>query len=225
MKLAAPTDNRRRAFCCEHCFDTYYRNRCRVCEATLPSGPSNRLVCRRPECRAELRKFPQTYQWSKSVERPRRSADKTALKIGSEAGRGWRIVAGPELSPTSFRLATIPLDLELQARLDRTHAGFVERREKAKRAAARKVLIKRRTWPIEIIGKRQVPDHPHIDLSPTPALEWAAPSRWGPTGFGFNTPGIPEFLRRLPAVSTRPTVVEMEAELRPETDLLVQRVA
>ena len=234
MKLAAPTDSRRRAFCCEHCCEIFYLNRCRVCEATLPPGPSNRVVCRRSECRAELRKFPQTYQWSKSVERPPRSADKTGLKIGSESGRGWRIVAGPALTATAFQLATIPIDPELAARLDRAHAGYVENRKKAKRAAARRASIKRKTRPVEIIGRRQVPAEPKIDLStPTPTA-WAIPSRWTPTGADADVPPtgadadvppIPDFLNRLPVTSTRPVTDEGGADLAPETGPELQRVA
>ena len=199
MELAKPTDNRRRAFCCEHCFEVHFRNWCLVCEFQLPPGPSNWKVCRRTKCRAELRKFPQAYRWSKSVERPQRSADKTGTKIGSESGRGWRIVAGPALTMTSFRLATFPLDPELVARLDRAHANYVENRKKVKRAAARRASIKPKTWPIEIIGRRQVPAEPKIDLSTPTAAAWAIPSRCTLTGSGTDMPTIPDFLNRVPA--------------------------
>jgi hypothetical protein len=60
--LGQPTDNRGRAFCCVGCRAGYFKNRCAVCEAKLLIGPSNREVCRRSECRAELRKFPERYR-------------------------------------------------------------------------------------------------------------------------------------------------------------------
>lgn len=86
-KLAQPTDNSRHAFCSLGCYRSYYRNRCAVCEAQLPPGPSNRAICRRAECRAEMRKFPEAYLPSQTGERPPRSAHKSGLKTRSKPGR------------------------------------------------------------------------------------------------------------------------------------------
>jgi hypothetical protein len=72
-KLRAETDNPRRAFCCHGCYAAFYRNRCAVCEALLPPGPSNREICWRAKCHAERRKFPQTYQYAETVKRPLKS--------------------------------------------------------------------------------------------------------------------------------------------------------
>jgi hypothetical protein len=215
-KLPRPTDNRDRAFCCAGCHASYFKNRCAVCEAKLPVGPSNREICRRPECRARLRKYPQTYRWSKTGERPPRSARKTGFKIGTKSGRAYCKVAGPDLTETSFRLATLPLDPELVSRLDRAHAGFVESRKKAKRAAARKALIKRHHPPVNIVGGYKFSDAPAVDLSPIEPTQWAIPSYWKPARAGADVPDIPDFLRRTdPAVTTRLTA-EDEADLAPE---------
>jgi len=70
----------------------------------------------------------------------------------TKVGRPFRQVAGPELGPTALRLASLPLDPELAARLERTHRTYAEARAKAKRAAARKALIRRRTPPVNVLG-------------------------------------------------------------------------
>jgi hypothetical protein len=147
-----------------------------------------------------------------------RSADKSDLKIGQKADRPFHIVAGPTLSPISLRLATLPLDPELAARLERAHRPHVEARAKAKRTAERKALIKRRTPPVNVLGGYQFPNAPQIDLRPTePLPEWATPSRWKPTGAGADVPPIPEFLNRVPAAI--PTRCSKEAATVPGDDL------
>jgi hypothetical protein len=147
IKLAQSTTDRRRAFCCPGCFELYHRNRCVVCEAKLPAGPSNREICRRAECRAEMRKFPQTYRWSKNGERPPRSAHKSGLKIGTRSGRPFVQIAGPELSPTALRLATL-LGPELAVRLERARG----------RAWVDTTEIATPSWPVILVGGS---DHEH----------------------------------------------------------------
>jgi hypothetical protein len=104
-------------------------------------------------------------------------------------------------------LAALPLDPELAARLERVHRSYFENRAKAKRAAARKALIKRRSPPVNILGGYKFPNAPVADPSPTEAPDWAIPSRWEPTGAGADVPPIPEFLLRATATPT-PTVAE-----------------
>jgi hypothetical protein len=129
-----------------------------------------------------------------------RSVDKSGLKIGQKADRPFRIVAGPELSPTALRLASLPLDPELAARLERAHRDYVEARATARRAAARAALLKRRSPPVNILGGYQFPGALAVDLSPIkPPAEWAVASRWEPTGDGADVPPIPEFLLRVTA--------------------------
>jgi hypothetical protein len=127
-----------------------------------------------------------------------RSAHSTGLKIDDKVGRPFRLVAGPTLSPTAFRLATLPLDPELAARLDRAHADYFKARAEAKRAATATAVIRPRDWPIDMLGGYRVPGARRIDLSPMAAPGWATPSRWKPTGDGAGVPPIPDFLRRHP---------------------------
>src|SRR5262249_6416954 len=68
MKLAAPVDNPHKAFCTRGCFEGFYRNRCRVCEADLrktgKAGDAGRRYCRPPnKCRQEAAQWPQKYEY------------------------------------------------------------------------------------------------------------------------------------------------------------------
>jgi hypothetical protein len=209
-KLRPAVDNVHHAFCCVGCHAAYHRNRCIVCEAKLPSGPSNREICRRSECRAALRKFPQRYRWPKTGERPQRSARFTGLKIGTKSGRAWRKVAGPDAPEINLH---IPLNPEFVAQLDRKHAAYHENRQKAKRKAQRTALIKRRHPPVNVLGGYKFRGAPEIDLSPIEALSWAIPSRWIPSGTGIDMPGIPDFLERKVSAAI-PTRRSEEAEHR-----------
>src|SRR6476620_2743210 len=62
-KLAEPTENLRRAFCSRGCFASFYRSRCRVCEAPIRRKNEQQKVCYGKECKAELRRFPAAYSW------------------------------------------------------------------------------------------------------------------------------------------------------------------
>jgi hypothetical protein len=127
-----------------------------------------------------------------------RSAHFTGLKIGQKVGRPFRQVAGPELTPSAFRCAALPLDLEVARRLDRAQAGHLKARAEARRAAAATAAIRPRDWPIDLLGGYRVPGAPRIGLSPIDAPEWATPSRWKPTGDGAGVPPVPSFLQRHP---------------------------
>ena len=62
-KLAEPTENLKRAFCAHGCYRSFYRSRCRVCEAPIRRKNEQQKVCYGAECRAELRRFPEAYSW------------------------------------------------------------------------------------------------------------------------------------------------------------------
>ena len=62
-KLAEPTENLRRAFCARGCYRSFYRSRCRVCEAPIWRKNEQQKVCFGKECKAELRRFPEAYSW------------------------------------------------------------------------------------------------------------------------------------------------------------------
>ena len=63
QKLEA-VGNDRHAFCCRGCFNSFYLNRCRVCEKPLRDKRGGRLYCRPPnKCRQEAAKWPQKYEF------------------------------------------------------------------------------------------------------------------------------------------------------------------
>jgi hypothetical protein len=200
-KLKAPADNPRDAFCCRGCFESYYRARCLACERPIDRRTERRNLCGRPKCKREFQRHPERfsgprYPVSVLVPNASGSARNTGLKIDDETGRAFRKVAGPELSETSFRLAALPLDPELVARLDRRHAEVLEPLFKAKRRADRKAQIKHRHAPINVLGGYRFQGAPEIDLSPTDSPEWATASRWTPTSNGDDVEGIPNSLWR-----------------------------
>ena len=223
-KLKCPTDNPRDAFCCSTCFESFYRSRCLVCERPIDRKTERRQVCNRQKCRGQFRRHREQFLGTRYLgsvlsHNDSRSADKSDLKIGQKADRPFHIVAGPTLSPTSLRLATLPLDPELAARLERAHRPYVEARAKAKRTAEREVLIKRRTSPVNVLGGHQFPGAPTVDLRPTePLPEWVVTSRWQPAGAGADVPPIPDFLLRKSVTATpTPTVAAKEPPPCPAT--------
>jgi hypothetical protein len=86
---------------------------------------------------------------------------KSELKTGAKSDRGWRQIAGPDLSPTSFHAATLPLEISPAA----ANAAFT----KYWTRTARRCLFKRNTPPVNVVGGYRFPNAPEIDLSlPTP---------------------------------------------------------
>jgi hypothetical protein len=57
-KLAEPTDNPRRAFCCRGCLGSFYRSRCVVCEEPIRRKTEWQKTCISRECKAEVRPVP-----------------------------------------------------------------------------------------------------------------------------------------------------------------------
>jgi len=209
-QLKDPVDNSRAAFCCSGCFESYFRNRCLVCERPFKRKrkAEHQRFCR-PRCQKEFRRHPERflgvrYQTSVLSVATFKTPIKSGLKIGTLGGQPFRMVAGPVLTPIGLRLASLPLDPGFVARLERVHAPYLEARRRAKRAAARRALIKRHHSPVNILGGYRFPNAPAIDLIPPPATDWAVPSRWIPTtGAGADVPDVPDFLRRTPALLQR----------------------
>jgi len=211
-----PTDNPRAAFCTAKCFDSYFRRRCLVCERPIDRKNERRQLCGRARCRKQFQRhrerfYPPWYRTSVLSPNGLGNADKPGLKSGSKSGRAFRQIAGPELGPTSLRLASLPLDPEFAARIARANSHYFEALKKSKRAAARKALIKRHHAPVNVLGGYQFSDAPVMDLSPTDLpSEWATQSRWQPTGAGADVPDIPDFLRREPVSAVTPTIAAKE---------------
>jgi hypothetical protein len=200
-ELRSPADNPRNAFCCRGCFASYYRSQCIVCERAYDRAREDQHTGRR-RCKGEFRRHRLRFlgRWghgANSALSTPGSPIKPGLKTRTDRGRAWRQITGPALSATALRLATIPLEPELVARLERAHAGHVEDRRKAKRQAQLKALIKRCHPPINLLGGYAFPDAPIADLSPidVPAPDWSVASRWRPCAApagGF--PDLPQLL-------------------------------
>ncbi len=101
-KLAGPTDNLRRAFCCRGCFNSYFRSRCVVCEAPIRRKNERQRTCIDIRCKAELRRFPLAYAWPETTNPPYPTSNvggpsKTPDFIGSKGAlRGDRGAIWPD---------------------------------------------------------------------------------------------------------------------------------
>jgi len=97
-KLAAPVENERRAFCTPRCHESFYRNRCLVCEKDLPKGPANRKTCKRAACRSQYQRFPHLFAVAKrdpgndagKAKRSQKTTIKSGLFLCDKERRGWR---------------------------------------------------------------------------------------------------------------------------------------
>jgi hypothetical protein len=200
-KLKSTATNPRDAFCCQGCFDAHYRGRCLVCERPIIRQTERQRLCKRRGCRDEFYRHKELFLGARYLpsglrHNASRSARFTGLKIGTLGGRPFAQIAGPRLTPTSLRLASLPLDSDLAARLERMHRPYFEALKRSKQAAARQALIKRHHPPVNVLGGYHFPNAPTIDLSPLPASEWAVASAWKPTAtLTSNIPDIPDFLR------------------------------
>jgi hypothetical protein len=229
LKLRPPTDRLLDAFCCRTCFESFYQSRCLVCERPIERKTGRRQVCGRSKCRHEFQRHRERFSSTRYPalvlgHNASRSAHSTDLKSRSKDGRpltqAYRQIAGPTLSSTPLRLASLLLDPDFAARIARANAHEVEARAKAKRKAQRTATIKRRHSPVNVLGGYRFPSAPTVDLSPTdPPAEWAIQSRWKPAGDGAEVPDIPDFLRRNPISAAIPTRCSEEAATVPGDDL------
>jgi hypothetical protein len=103
MKLKAPVENERHAFCCRGCFNSFYRSRCLVCEKDISLDPltgerrdrsSRRKFCGR-KCKAEAVKFPHTYQHPRKRRLVQEVPILRALKVPTNASSGRRMSSMP----------------------------------------------------------------------------------------------------------------------------------
>src|SRR5262249_12417491 len=109
MKLPAPVENEHRAFCTRGCYESFYRNRCRVCERDLRKngkrGDAGRLYCRPPaNCRREAEKWPEKDAGGVWPRFRRRSSELPILRASNSASK----VTGPpaNLSPITAGAVT-----------------------------------------------------------------------------------------------------------------------
>jgi hypothetical protein len=112
-RLPAPVESPYRAFCCRGCYRGFYLKRCVVCENDKPAdSTARRVLCRRPKCRSQYHRNRSLFAYPvpntvRDAEREK-SAHSTGTKIAQFAHRPWRIVAGPSLSASALRAATVP---------------------------------------------------------------------------------------------------------------------
>ena len=205
-QLAAPVEDDRKAFCSTGCHAGFYRSHCIVCDRGLPAGPANRKTCHRAACRNEFRRTPDSfgfftpalrprYPRSQTVERPQKRSVKSRAILPPESDRPptWVVVAGPAYSPTEFRLATLPLDVETIARLKRANDPARIRRQLGQAGP----IFGPDTPPLNVVGGHKFPGAPRLeDVLPRRA-ERTSPAE--PVETTDTDPfEIPEFLRRHP---------------------------
>jgi hypothetical protein len=155
MKLMAPVENEHHAFCCRGCHNSFYLSRCLVCEDPMRRKTvQQKFGSGHARCRSEYNRFRHIFDFpahpTSCVGDRGRSAHFTGLKTDNRADRPWRKIAGPELSPRSFALATLPLDRATTARIAR--------------ANAKAVLIGPNDEPINLLGGYRFPKAPTLDL-------------------------------------------------------------
>jgi hypothetical protein len=106
--LPSPVSNDREAFCCRGCYGAFYRKRCRVCEAPIDQPKrGERILCDRPKCRSI---WAMKSGFGHFAPFALESISEVAINQGvlSVPNRvGWRIIAGPPLTPSQFHCATV----------------------------------------------------------------------------------------------------------------------
>ena len=187
-RLPVPVSSSREAFCCRGCHTQFYRTRCLVCEAKMERKTENQLVCGKRKCRSALavRLGFGRYLPSSDAIHPLKTSIKPGIKSGLKHDRAWRIAAGPELSSTSFRFASLPLDDPTADRVSRANRGYWK---EACRAAEERAVIKRHHPPVNILGSYKFPDAPVIGLKPP-----ASPAASAPMPIVGDGLDIPDFL-------------------------------
>jgi hypothetical protein len=138
VKLSAPAENPRKAFCCRGCYDGFYARRCLVCENDKPTDArADRKLCRRPKCRSAYRQNTAIFQFWGPDTGNNQLSSKSARKSGTKTGqfeprtaRWRRFSTGPALTLSQLRCAVVPDGPGCQ-----WAGGSIERVEAANRRA------------------------------------------------------------------------------------------
>ena len=111
-KLPEPVANKREAFCTRGCYGSFYLHRCRVCEEPIEQPKhGTRLICKKSKCQNEWKtglgfgRFAELGQASINSN-PAQEVPVNGSGLGASKAP-WRQVAGPPLSPSQFRCATL----------------------------------------------------------------------------------------------------------------------
>ena len=123
-KLPSPASDPRKAFCTRGCHSSFYLKRCLVCENDKPAGSTaRRKLCRRPKCEGRYRKNSAHYSFlgadTTSAANVPRSAQSTGIKSADFDDRPCYIVAGPKITAAVYHCATLPVDPDRVARVNR----------------------------------------------------------------------------------------------------------
>ena len=114
-QLPAPVSNASEAFCTHGCRISFYRTRCRICEAPIEQpARGTRLICNKAKCKNAWRaragldpgRYPTSITAKSFSERPINKGS----KVGADDDRAssWRVVAaGAPISANQFHCATI----------------------------------------------------------------------------------------------------------------------
>ena len=204
-RLPAPVENEHHAFCTRGCHTVFYRSRCLVCEEPMRrKNDAQRFGSGHAVCRSEYRRFPGVFDHPQVRDgyggtAPVIEAPHTSIKPGPK----WRVVAGPPLSPTSFRLATLPLAPAVAAAQARQQEWYEqhrrERREAAKRAAQTS-LFEPDSAPLNLLGGYRFANAPAIGADLVKAItrtESRLKSSAPPLAPDADPWALPDFLRRV----------------------------
>lgn len=222
-KLPAPADNPRRAFCCRGCFDSFYRSRCRVCEAAIRRKNEQQRTCINRKCKAELRRFPLAYTWPEKQKTgdpssddggPQKNADfirsKPCLRPHHKCLREWSWGGDGDRDHSLYdrdglTIARVVLEgdgrYHLQTLLTSARWSWGDLDE-ARRGAERFALM---AMPLRAVDPklatriRRDNETPHPmgpPLNRAPPTSDATSSNWRPAGNGASAPDMPDFLRR-----------------------------
>src|SRR5262249_36347596 len=219
-RLLEPVENEHRAFCTRGCFESFYLNRCRVCEKPLRRARpgSTRLYCRPPnKCASEAQKWPHVYAY-----RPYPQKTAASLKNAHFTGLGeGRFTDHRALHHWSWRFSEFEHELRdaagtLLARLESNAGrhrltyprttpilswadlGEAKRRAESFALMAIPLAAVDPKLAARIERDNETPHPMGPPLNRPPLTSDAPSSDWRPTGNGAGVPDIPGFLRRRP---------------------------
>jgi hypothetical protein len=147
-KLRAAVANPREAFCARGCHTSFYRKRCLVCEGEMVRKTESQPVCGKRRCSNALQRTLNLgrYHASSAGVSPLKNSIKPGLETAPTGDRPWRIVAGPELTPTQLHCATVGGE----EAVERINGTNLKHWRLANAKAEERCLIKRQTIPYSL---------------------------------------------------------------------------
>lgn len=207
MKLPAPVENQRDAFCIKSCYDTYYRRRCLICERPLVVKRGKPVLCKRAKCKAALRARSGLGKYAAPLTIPAAFKPVQEVPVNrASKPASWRTIAGPEPTPNELHCATFPDGPNCDWQDGRYQRAEAANRALLKEHFARlsaKAQIQRHHAPVNILGGHRSawraarPPYeilaitPDIDLSPIVSTRHVSTIKLD------DDLSIPPFLRRV----------------------------